>query len=160
MTMEWVRFLNQGQSLRFFSWGPLDQWEATILSSRPIGSLDFDSFILWAQFQSQPSCPHPVIPPSFCHSKVIPSFISHSVILKSFCHSKVIPSFFWILTHPIIPLSFLSMWAWSLATHPPLQRGVGGQTHICINIIIFTYGSLATHPPLQRGVGSQTSRSF
>ena len=94
------------------------------------------------------------------HSKVITSFISHSVILKSFCHSKVIPSFFWILTHPIIPLSFLSMWAWSLATHPPLQRGVGGQTHICINIIIFTYGSLATHPPLQRGVGSQTSRSF
>ena len=40
---KWERFLNQGQSLRFFSWGPLDQWEASILSSRPIGSPDFGS---------------------------------------------------------------------------------------------------------------------
>ena len=40
---KWERFSNQGQSLRFFSCGPLDQWEASILSSRPIGSLDFGS---------------------------------------------------------------------------------------------------------------------
>ena len=50
-------------------------------------------------------------------------------------------------------------WAWSLATHPPLQRGVGGQTPICKNNDIYTDVSLATHPPLQRGVGGQTSRS-
>ena len=48
---EWERFSNQGQSLRFFSWSPHDQWDASILSSRPIGSLHFSCNNLELNFE-------------------------------------------------------------------------------------------------------------
>ena len=113
--------LNQGQPLRFCFESPLDQSEASILSSRPIGSLDFDRFWLWAQFLSQSFSPHSVIPPSFCHLKVIlyhsMSFyviLSHSIsFFVILCHSIILchsMSFYVILGHLCHFMSFMSFY--------------------------------------------------
>ena len=81
MREEWERISKQGQSLRFFSLGPLNQWEASILSSRPIGSLDFGCQNLKLNLKTGHST-------SFHHFELIPrsfqdyseSFDSHSLL--------------------------------------------------------------------------------
>ena len=89
---EWERFSNQGQSLRFFSWGPLDQWDASILSSRPIGSLDFGSQNFDLNLKTG-------------HSDIFSSFYAHSIKewLKKILSGAVslkrhyLIDFFWVI---------------------------------------------------------------
>ena len=98
---KWERFSNQGQSFRFFSWGPLDQWDASILSSRPIGSLDFGSQNFELNLKTG-------------HSDLISSFYAHSVaewlkkiisVAVSFKRHHMKESFWVVLIHLNVILS-------------------------------------------------------